>query len=52
MDGMTDKQFKSFLREIIYNQKEIKKDLENNNPKEAKIKVDSLIERLQKDIED
>ncbi len=49
---MTDKQFKCFLREMIYNQKEIKKDLENNNLKEAKIKVDSLIERLQKGIED
>lgn len=50
--GMTDKQFKSFLREMIHNQEEIRKDLEKNDPEEAMIKVDNLIERLQKGIED
>ena len=49
--GMTDKQFNSFLRELLDRQKDLEKAIDESNV-EAKMLVRKIIDRLQKDLED
>lgn len=44
--------FKSYLRRLIRDLKDIKKALDNEDMKEAKRLINELIEDTQKDIED
>ena len=50
--GMSDAQFKAFLREQQSTHKRIKEELENNNYESAEELINALIERTQENIED
>ena len=50
-EGMTDKQFKAFLRLLIGNVEDIKEEIEKGVIENAKIKTEKLADTLKKCIE-
>ena len=45
-EGMTDKQFKAFLRLLVGNVEDVKEEIEKGNVESAKIKTDKLANTL------
>ena len=50
--GMTDGQFKAYLREQKAIQEDVLEKLDNNDIEEAKKMIQRIIERMQENIED
>ena len=50
--GMTDAQFKAFLREQLEKQKDIQKAAEDGDTEEVKVLIERMISRTQENIED